>query len=129
LEIVAKVARDNMLEGWKFSEPGMEDFSREYGSGYPSDPKCKTWMATLHDPVFGYNDFMRFSWAPAKNKVKEQGVPVTFQADIDEDEQMQQLGLSAFLGGAADGTSTKRRRLGYFKKRNLQVVNKLLLKV
>ena len=121
--IVAKVARDNMLEGWKFSEPGIDDFSREYGSGYPSDPKCKTWMETLHDPIFGYNDFVRFSWAPAKNKVREQGVPVTFLADIDEDEQMQQLGLSAFLGG--DDTK-KRKRLGYFKKRNLQVVNKLL---
>jgi hypothetical protein len=42
-------------------------------------------MATLHDPVFADNDFVRLSWAPAKHKIKEQGCSVTFQADMEVD--------------------------------------------
>jgi ribonuclease H2 subunit A len=116
--VVAKVIRDRMLEGWKFSESG--EFSRDFGSGYPSDPKCKAWMENLHDKVYGYNDFVRFSWRPVKQRMEDQGVAVTFEADVDPDETMQKAGMSAFLTG-----SKKRKRLAYFEQRKLQVVNKL----
>ena len=134
---VAKVIRDDLLEGWKFSEATrgkqqshhhseqQECYSREYGSGYPSDPICKNWMEQLHDPVFGYCDFMRFSWGPAKNKVQELGVPVTFKADLDEDEEndfSSKKGMSAFLKNGG----SKRKRPVYFERRNLQVATKLL---
>jgi len=87
--------------------------------GYPSDPKCKLWMNKLHDPVFGYNDFLRFSWATTKQRLKENGVPVIFRADLDDDDELeQQKGMQHFL-------QKKRKRLGYFEKRNIRVKNSL----
>lgn len=121
--VVAKVMRDRMLKSWKYSEAssGFDcDISHDFGSGYPSDPKCKLWMNKLHDPVFGYNDFLRFSWAPTKQRLEERGVPVKFRADLegDDDELEQQKGMQDFL-------QKKRKRLGYFEKRNIRVNNSL----
>lgn len=126
-----------MLEGWKFSEPGLNELcggkEHDFGSGYPSDPKCKAWMnESLHDCVFGYSDFVRFSWAPTKARLMPgdeqqpndetsssaesttaarmaavQPVSVVFAADLDEEEmeRMQsRKGLSAFLD--ADKSTT-----------------------
>lgn len=95
--VVAKVVRDRLLQNWNYEDTATtttrtttktEDddgtstqqqqpqpegaaggVSRTFGSGYPSDPKCKAWMDDLHDPVFGYNDFVRFSWAPTKKRL------------------------------------------------------------
>lgn len=108
---VAKVTRDRMLQGWKLAASTM-DKNREFGSGYPSDPKCKAWMEELQDPLFGYCDLVRFSWAPVKDKLSSSSssctdsssqeydgtnnnksknstaspVQVTFAADIDDDD-------------------------------------------
>lgn len=119
--VVAKVSRDKFMLGWRFTEE-LEDVSRNYGSGYPSDPKCKAWFEKLQDPLFGYGDLVRFSWAPIKNKFgeSEEAVNVLFQADLDEDEDdliQQQKGMSSFLSG-----SKKRKRAGYFERRKLNVV-------
>ncbi|KAL3932284.1 MAG: hypothetical protein SGARI_004005 [Bacillariaceae sp.] len=123
--VVAKVMRDRMLEQWKFSEVSNEDGAekslREFGSGYPSDPKCKEWMEknSLRDSVFGFSDFLRFSWAPSKQRLEENAVPVVFEADIDdedEDLQQQKKGMASFLKGG-----TKRKRFQYFEKRNIRV--------
>lgn len=119
--VVAKVMRDRMLENWKYSE--SQDISSDFGSGYPSDPKCKRWMENLHDPVFGYSDIMRFSWAPSKNQLEtnENAVKIVFRADLDDDdaELEQQKGMANFL-------QKKRKRLQFFEKRNLKVRNHLL---
>jgi len=69
--VVAKVVRDRMLENWNYSE--SSDMTHDFGSGYPSDPKCKSWMEKLSDPVFGYPDIMRFSWAPSKQQLSKMG--------------------------------------------------------
>ena len=139
--IVAKVMRDRMSSGWKFSEPGLQEICGkvDFGSGYPSDPKCKAWLKeTLQDKVFGYSDFVRFSWAPIKSRLKGdepdvnvQVVPVLFAADLDADEMEQrqsQKGMSAFLG-AVHATkhepNIKRKRSTYFKSRKLQAVTSL----
>ena len=77
-------------------------------------------MATLQDPVFGYADIMRFSWAPSKQQLNENGVPVVFRADLDDDEDFdQKKGMTHFL-------QKKRKRLGYFEKRNI-TVKKILM--
>ena len=108
-----------MAEGWKFTESSLE-LNTDYGSGYPSDPKCKAWMEDLHDPLFGYSDVLRFSWAPTRQKLEEKATKVEFKADLDEDDDMllQQKGMTAFLG-------KKRKRSAYFQKRKLQVVSAL----
>lgn len=113
------------MTGWKFSEELGDDVSRKFGSGYPSDPKCKAWLEKLQDPLFGYGDFVRFSWAPIKNKFTEndEAVDILFQADLDDDEDdliQQQKGMSSFLSG-----SKKRKRARYFEQQTLNVVTSL----
>jgi hypothetical protein len=52
---------------WQYSETLLRsDVTKDYGSGYPSDPICKKWLAGTLDPVFGYPDVVRFSWGPTK---------------------------------------------------------------
>ena len=117
---------DRMIEGWQYSEPGLEEgfagneliTKRQFGSGYPSDPTCKKWMQQLHDPIFGFSDIVRFSWAPTKQRLSGEefnnsnsnnnnknddddtsqapavpAVKVTFLADLDDDEE-EDLGMA-----------------------------------
>lgn len=129
-----------MSRGWKFSEPGLHEVcGQDFGSGYPSDPKCKAWLKeTLKDKVFGYSDFVRFSWAPIKSRLKGEAdeedvdikaVPVVFAADLDDDELEQrqsQKGMSAFLGASKSKNEPKKRKLStYFRSRKLQVVSSI----
>lgn len=75
--IVAKTERDAAVEGWAFPEEGAGvQFTRDYGSGYPSDPKTKAWMRANLDDVFGFPHFARFSWGPAKALLEERAVKV-----------------------------------------------------
>ena len=113
-----------MLEGWKFSEIGGNESSKDFGSGYPGDAVCKKWFDNLHDELFGYCNLVRFSWAPIKERLRNQGVSVTYHADVDEEEFQQQSGMAAFLATGASGK--KRKRLEYFERRNLGVVSKLI---
>lgn len=132
--------RDRLLAQWKFSEPlpcDMDDDEqtqkelRNFGSGYPSDPKCKAWMEKnpLCDKVFGYPDLLRFSWAPSKQRLQDNAVPVVFRADLDEEDeelqqqQQQQQGMVSFL---KQGTTKKRKRFAYFEDRNIRVTKSLL---
>lgn len=125
-----------MSTGWKFSEPGLQEVCGiDFGSGYPSDPKCKAWLKeTLLDNVFGYSDFTRFSWAPIKSRMSGEEedvnikvVPVTFPADLDEEEMEQrqsQKNMSVFLGASqTKNEPKKRKRSTYFKSRKLQLVS------
>jgi ribonuclease H2 subunit A len=132
--------RDRLLNNWKFSELSSSSSSSspnednnkalyDFGSGYPSDPKCKAWMENnpLMDPVFGYTDFLRFSWAPTKNRLKEEDtvVSVVFKADLDEEEEeslQQQEGTKKILTG---GSMKKCKCLPYFDKRNIKVTKSI----
>jgi hypothetical protein len=124
-----------MIANWKHSEPAFADASTKFGSGYPSDPTCKTWMKdNLSNPIFGFTDAVRFSWGPAKKMLEEDGVPVKFAADEDVDEhdgenkhkillgrKRQQEQMTSFL---TSGKSTKQKRLPYFERRKLLPVTK-----
>ena len=73
--VVAKESRDAIVQNWKWSE--MPNFipqnDHEFGSGYPSDPKCVQWMKSNCnvDRPFGFPDFVRFSWGPTKKLLGE----------------------------------------------------------
>ena len=135
--LVAKVLRDRMMEHWQFTEPLVTNASggtitRDFGSGYPSDPKCKEWMkVNLQDPVFGWPDVVRFSWGPAKKMLLDQDnhghvALVTFEADDEQDDEdmldasamagrkRQQAQMSAFLK-----RGKKNLRYPYFERTNL----------
>uniref|UniRef100_A0A3Q3KMT5 Ribonuclease n=1 Tax=Monopterus albus TaxID=43700 RepID=A0A3Q3KMT5_MONAL len=73
--ICAKVARDRVVKGWKFNED-LGDVDPDYGSGYPNDPKTKAWLLKYLDPVFGYPQFVRFSWSTAQTLMDSKAVPV-----------------------------------------------------
>jgi ribonuclease H2 subunit A len=127
--IVAKVTRDRMIEHWKFTEgshyEGATDL--DYGSGYPSDPKCKAWMARhiKYDKLFMYPDLVRFSWGPVKDACKDKGVRVGWEADEQDTGLGQQQGaMKAFMAG--EGGSNKKPRLAYFESRKLKRVTKLV---
>ncbi|KDR76195.1 hypothetical protein GALMADRAFT_121076 [Galerina marginata CBS 339.88] len=69
--VAAKVTRDACIEGWYFeeSEDKTEEsvpWSKELGSGYPSDPNTQAWLKTAVDPVFGFPKIARFSWTTVK---------------------------------------------------------------
>ncbi|KAJ1516270.1 Ribonuclease H2 subunit A [Coelomomyces lativittatus] len=64
--IIAKVTRDELLDSWEFSETMKPIYlNRDWGSGYPSDPKTISWLTNTLDPVFGWDGIVRFSWSTA----------------------------------------------------------------
>ncbi|KAI6099771.1 ribonuclease H2 subunit A [Pisolithus croceorrhizus] len=87
--VAAKVTRDACLEGWSFEElqnieAGEEVFSREFGSGYPSDPKTQEWMKTALHPTFGFPSLVRFSWTTVKVMLDKSAHPVKWIDDGQE---------------------------------------------
>mmetsp|Transcript_35182 Transcript_35182/g.53988 ORF Transcript_35182/g.53988 Transcript_35182/m.53988 type:complete len:119 (+) Transcript_35182:65-421(+) len=113
-----------MLDSWKFSESRFEPVNgKHFGSGYPSDPKCKDWTEkNLTDPVFCFPDLVRFSWGPAKVGVEKNGVKVEWEAD-DEDEDGEQLKLSTFF--KSNKHVSKKQRFGYFEENDLNDVSRI----
>ncbi|MCJ1288101.1 hypothetical protein MMC26_007456 [Xylographa opegraphella] len=68
--VCAKVTRDAALEVCYRSYGLKED--REavvdgWGSGYPSDARCTTWLKHNMDSFFGWGSECRFSWGTAKD--------------------------------------------------------------
>jgi ribonuclease H2 subunit A len=80
--IQAKVLRDKLIHEFVFVEPRLQ-FSREFGSGYPSDPNTITWLQQEFDPVFGYPSIARFSWGSVETIFKKQKAIAEFEAEID----------------------------------------------
>jgi len=134
--VVAKVCRDSIIEAWTWSEDGfVPEDGMNYGSGYPSDPRCKTWLGkNCADSVFCFPDFVRFSWGPAKLAVKEKGVKVKWQAEEEDEngekEDANQMKMNMFLQSVTKkGTASrirKRRRFDYFEKVKLNAVTEIV---
>lgn len=90
-EVFAEQARNNEdipsnpVEGW--------------GSGYPSDARCSTWLKKNMDPLFGWGNECRFSWSTSKELLeKKPGANVTWPVDEDDDNTK----LSSFFVYAAE---------------------------
>jgi len=94
--VCAKVTRDVALEviyeqGYGFQEKEDKEMAdaevsgekeektvtspeADWGSGYPSDARCTSWMKRNMDPVFGWGSECRFSWATAQNMMELKGL-------------------------------------------------------
>jgi ribonuclease H2 subunit A len=72
------VTRDAILENWEFVEQ-VDGISREFGSGYPSDPKTVEWLRESMDRVFGFPGIIRFSWSTCSKLLEERAVAVQWQ--------------------------------------------------
>lgn len=78
--ICAKVMRDYLLQSWVYEEKNKE-FSREFGSGYTSDPITRIFLKNSFDKVFGYPNIVRFSWETAKQMIKVEGYKVQWSGN------------------------------------------------
>lgn len=151
---VAKESRDTIIANWRWTEaPNYEPKNcNNFGSGYPSDPKCKAWLDSNCnvDIPFGFPDFVRFSWAPVKNALKEGsdkcGPTVRWEADEDEEEVDESGGgkqskLDSFVvsrkverGGNRDRCAAnldelrrKKSRIGIYNELGLAKVSKFFV--
>ncbi|KAF4517243.1 hypothetical protein B566_EDAN011627 [Ephemera danica] len=73
--ICAKVCRDRAVSNWKFKEE-VDITGDAWGSGYPNDPLTKKFLSENLDSVFGFPQFVRFSWSTADKILKEKCAPV-----------------------------------------------------
>lgn len=72
-------------------EEGETNEAMAWGSGYPSDSKCVTWLKQNMHPVFGWGPECRFSWGTAKDMLEtKDGVKVDWPEE-EEDEETQKL--------------------------------------
>jgi len=70
--VCAKVTRDAALEVcWEAQHQGNMSMAKEgWGSGYPSDARCVTWLKREMDLVFGWGVECRFSWGTVKEMLE-----------------------------------------------------------
>lgn len=62
-----------------------------WGSGYPSDARCTSWLKKNMDPVFGWGSECRFSWGTAKDMLDSKGVAAKVDWPIEEDDETTKL--------------------------------------
>ena len=129
--ICAKVARDKTVTDWIFpeaSENGIT-FSKEWGSGYPGDPKTKQFLRDNIDRVFGYPTIVRFSWSTAEKLLEDKGCQVTFEEEEPEDDPqlVKNPSVKQFFNKSStlNKTSNESGRVGkkraiFFRDRNLK---------
>lgn len=67
--IIAKVTRDTLLSQWQWTESTVS-LNKEFGSGYPGDERCVTWLANAQNTVFGFPNLIRFSWSTSREALK-----------------------------------------------------------
>jgi ribonuclease H2 subunit A len=109
--VCAKVTRDAALEVMyeSYLEPeqkedeemsGMKTSEEpSWGSGYPSDARCTTWLKRNMDPVFGWGNECRFSWGTAKDMLDAKNVAAKVEWPIDGDDGAR---LTSYFGAEKD---------------------------
>ncbi|SPO03935.1 probable 35 kDa ribonuclease H [Cephalotrichum gorgonifer] len=111
--VCAKVTRDVALEVLYKHHPSLlqpedpaappfkEGDAMAWGSGYPSDARCVTWLRGNMHPVFGWGPECRFSWGTSKDLLEgKSGVKVEWPAD--EDAETTRV-TDFFVAGAVAG--------------------------
>ncbi|KAG5985436.1 hypothetical protein E4U55_002357 [Claviceps digitariae] len=93
--VCAKVTRDAALEQL-YKARGESSAEAEWGSGYPSDARCVSWMKRNMHPVFGWGPECRFSWGTAKDMLDGKAGAVKVDWPAEEDESMR---LTDYFGG------------------------------
>lgn len=118
--ICAKVTRDKAVKKWKFQE-AIKTEDLEYGSGYPADPNTKSFLANNMDYVFGFPQFVRFSWSTAAVILEKDAAQVKWEDDdADENLDKNTVALTSFF--SKKGHNPKLERHIYFKDRCIETV-------
>ncbi len=79
---------DEEMQG---TEPTKVAEENSWGSGYPSDVRCTSWLNRNMDPVFGWGSECRFSWGTAKDILDSKGVAAKVEWPIEEDDETTRL--------------------------------------
>jgi ribonuclease H2 subunit A len=108
--VCAKVTRDAALEvlyenlvnqSGEKKEDEMDGTKEDsWGSGYPSDARCTSWLKRNMDPVFGWGSECRFSWGTAKDMLDAKGVAAKVDWPAEEDDEM--MRLTEYFGAEKD---------------------------
>lgn len=122
--IFAKVARDQAVKNWQFVE-SLQDLDSDYGSGYPNDPKTKAWLRKHVDPVFGFPQFVRFSWSTAQAILEKEAESVTWEDSAAEEDPERPGRITSYF--LSQGPQTCRPQLPhrYFQERGLEAASSL----
>jgi len=80
---------DVEMEGTSVKAKVAEEDS--WGSGYPSDGRCTSWLKRNMDPVFGWGAECRFSWGTAKDILDQKGLAAKVDWPIEEDDETKRL--------------------------------------
>lgn len=120
--VVAKVTRDVALEVlWStYREEGLAEEEKDtvaWGSGYPSDARCSSWMRGNMDPVFGWGSECRFSWGTAKELLEARGAPCRVDWPEGSDPEADSMKLTGFLLGADEQDEKMDEVAGHFGRR------------
>jgi len=112
--VAAKVTRDAALEvqwrahqaaenaGRPEGEALMLPSAEGWGSGYPSDVRCTRWMRENMDPLFGWGNECRFSWATAKDMLDDGGRGIKVEWP-EYDDEAQGARVTDFFSGKGMG--------------------------
>ncbi|XP_010791074.1 ribonuclease H2 subunit A [Notothenia coriiceps] len=123
--ICAKVS-DHQPKGSQF----FSDVFVTSGPGF-SDPKTKAWMLKYLDPVFGYPQFVRFSWSTAQTLMDSKGVTVHWDDDDEDGEKGAQRqnnkSMLAYFSASAGGKDQKstHQTHRFFTERRLKSLDAL----
>ncbi|EXJ93293.1 ribonuclease H2 subunit A [Capronia coronata CBS 617.96] len=99
--VVAKVTRDvsceALMEAYiqQDSTSSTED-AATWGSGYPSDARCVSWLKSAVDPLWGFGNECRFSWGTIKDMLEQKGGPAT-RTDWPDDGDDENMRLSHYF--------------------------------
>lgn len=101
--VVAKVTRDvsceTLFEAYIQQQPTPpEDDTATWGSGYPSDARCVSWLRSAVDPVWGFGNECRFSWGTIKDMLEQKGGPAML-TDWPDDAEDDNMRLSHYFSG------------------------------
>ncbi|KAF2789591.1 ribonuclease-like protein hi large subunit [Melanomma pulvis-pyrius CBS 109.77] len=107
--VCAKVTRDAALD--VCYEPYQAAATKEdadakkviaWGSGYPSDTRTSTWLKQNMDPVFGWGNECRFSWATAKELLENKNPDIKVDWPVDDGDNSD-LRMTDFFTSKGEG--------------------------
>ncbi|XP_055079415.1 ribonuclease H2 subunit A [Periophthalmus magnuspinnatus] len=126
--ICAKVARDRVVKGWNFAEE-LGEVDTDYGSGYPNDPKTKAWLLKYLDPVFGYPQFVRFSWSTAQTLMENKSAAVHWDDDEEGGEKgaqrLNNKSMLSYFSSASGAAQSQTAAHRFFSDRRLKNIDTL----
>ena len=113
--VCAKVTRDQALE-LSYDAVYAAESRSGWGSGYPSDSRCSSWLKDSMHPVFGWGPECRFSWGTAKELVETNNKALKLRWP-DDDTRQDGMRISDFFtaNDAAEGGGSEMQ--GWFGNR------------